>query len=581
MRQPPHIVLDFPGTDGRLQRRVFVAPARVVIAERPEDVQPALCVVNEAVSAGCHAVGYVSYEAAPAFDPAFRVRPGSSMPLLWFGVFGESGVAQLETEGGDFVLGTWRPDTREEEYSDEIDRIRAAIAAGETYQTNFTFRLRAPFSGDALALYEQLRIAHEQSFCAFLNLGRFRIVSLSPELFFRFADGELVARPMKGTRPRGRYPAEDAERAAELLASEKDRAENLMIVDLVRNDLGRIAVVGSVHVPSLFALERYPTVWQMTSTITARPTPGLSFADVFAALFPCGSVTGAPKIATMGMIADLERTPREVYCGAIGLLTPDEGAVFSVAIRTLVIDSERGEACYGVGGGVTWDSTSAGEYAEALVKAAVLSTPTPSFRLLETMRLQDGVLVRRRRHLQRIAESAGYFGFPHPREAVDRALDDAALAHVRGQWRVRLLVDRSGEVEVECAPLEALGEPPLAVAFAAEPVDSRDPFLFHKTTNRTEYERRRESRPDCFDLLLRNERGELTELSIGNLVIALDGELCTPPQACGLLAGVLRGELLERGVIRERVVRLADMPRNTGLWLVNSVREWVPIRLVD
>ncbi|HEX8695497.1 MAG TPA: aminodeoxychorismate synthase component I [Longimicrobium sp.] len=549
----------------------------VVRADSLGQVVPAMRAVEEAVAAGRHAAGFVAYEAAPAFDPALATRPPDPrLPLAWFAVYDRREEVDPEEEEpapGDFELGEWRVETGEDAYRANVGRIRELIAAGDTYQVNYTVRMRAPFGGSDLALYERLRRAQRSAFCAYLRFDETAVVSASPELFFRWEGGELELRPMKGTRPRGRWPAEDAALAAELVASPKERAENLMIVDLLRSDAGRVSEFGSVRVERLFEAERYETVHQLTSTIRSRTRPGATLADVFRALFPCGSVTGAPKVRTSQIIAEVEDAPRGVYTGAVGFASPGE-AVFSVAIRTVVVDLAAGVAELGVGSGITFDSDAAAEYRECLAKAAFTRRAPNDFRLLETLLWEPGAgFFLLDGHLARLAESAAYFGFRCDVEEARRRLHACASAAPALPHRVRLTLDRAGAVEVACEPLGAPDEP-VRVAVAGEPVDSREPLLYHKTTRREVYERAAASRPDCGDVLLVNERGELTESTIASLVVEMDGARWTPPLQSGLLPGVFRAELLRRGEVRERVLRPDDLARAYAVWLVNSVRRW-------
>jgi para-aminobenzoate synthetase/4-amino-4-deoxychorismate lyase len=339
---------------------------------------PLLTEVERACAAGDWAFGYVGYEAAAGFDPTLAVAPPSvaGPPLAWFGLCGApTAVPPVAAVPGSRRTVRWVPDWTAEEHARAVARVRGHIAAGDTYQLNLTDRLRAHVDGDLDALYADLALAQRGAYNAHLDLGRYVIASASPELFFEWTGDRLRTRPMKGTAVRGRTSAEDREQARRLRASAKEQAENLMIVDLLRNDLSRVAVVGSVEVPELFALERYPTVWQLASEVSARTPPGTGLVDVFRALFPCGSVTGAPKPRTMQLIRDIEGGPRGVYCGAIGLVAPRTAsfrARFSVAIRTAVVDRESGAGVYGSGGGITWDSDPAAEHAELLAKAAVL-----------------------------------------------------------------------------------------------------------------------------------------------------------------------------------------------------------------
>jgi para-aminobenzoate synthetase / 4-amino-4-deoxychorismate lyase len=601
--------LDFEG-----QRLRFGRPSRICVARALDEVIPALEVVAAAARGGQHAVGFVAYNAAPAFDRALQVRApassGAELPLLWFGIYEpnqvhlESGAttrarplhayraqdnvtAERDRDAADSGADCGTPaaalppltfDTGAEEHAAAVGSIRAAIAAGDVYQVNYTLRCTA----DAAALPAQLlrawRRGQGAGYFADIDLGRLRIVSLSPELFFSVRGREITTRPMKGTARRGRWPEEDDAAAARLAASEKDRAENLMIVDLMRNDLGRIARFGSVRVPRLFEVERYPTVHQMTSTITAQLREGIELPDILRALFPCGSVTGAPKVAAMRAIARLERTARGVYCGSIGHVEPGGNCTFNVAIRTLVSDAASGRLTYGVGGGITWDSNAASEYDEAHAKAEVIRRPRRAFALLETMVLEGGMYPHLAGHMARLTASAAYFGWRLDRRAIDAALATEATAE--GRWRVRLLVHEDGSVRIERTPLTVAASP-LRVRLVEGAVHSGDVFLYHKTTRREAYDAAR-ARAGAFDeALLTNERGELTELTTGNLVAELVPGLYTPPRASGLLCGVFREELLRSGTIVERVLRPADLGRAQRCWLVNAVRGWRPITSVE
>ncbi|MFL6228755.1 MAG: aminodeoxychorismate synthase component I [Pyrinomonadaceae bacterium] len=575
----PLSVFDFADERGQARRLCFAAPVKIIAAESVAGVSDALAQVEEAARAGYYAAGYVAYEAAPAFDPALVVRVGAKAPLVWFGIYTAPVPDPSPAPTRPFELTDWTPSADPEAYARNFAAAREAIARGDSYQINYTIRLRARFSGDDFALYEQLASRQQSAYCAYLNTGRFKILSASPELFFRWHDGRIVTRPMKGTARRGRWLEEDEAYASWLANSEKNRAENVMIVDLLRNDLGRIAETGSVRVRDLCTVERYPTVFQMVSEVEARTRARTTLGDVFAALFPCGSVTGAPKISTTRLIAALEDSPRGVYCGAVGIVSPGGGAVFNVAIRTVVIHSETGEAEYGVGGGITWDSVAEEEYDEALVKAALLTAAPREFELLETLRLEGGDYTLLARHLARLADSARYFDFDFSPEAARDALSDHAARHPYGAQRTRLLAARDGGLRVESEPLENPHAGPRPVALADTPVRRHDPLLCHKTTSREVYDSHRAQHPDAFDVLLWNEEGEVTEFTNGNLVAELCGERLTPARGCGLLAGTMRAELLERGEIREAMITRADLARATRMWFINSVRGWVGVYL--
>ena len=567
--------IDFPQEDGGRLACGFSHPLEILVAHRMDEVAGVVAAAGRQAQAGRWVVGFVAYEAAPAFDAAFEVRPAdAALPLALFAVYCEPDAGTDACGAGAFACGPWRMTTPTAQVDAGIAAVRRGIAAGDWYQVNLTTRLRADFAGDAGALFAALRAAQPGAYGARLDGGAWQLVSVSPELFFDWRpDGGLTTRPMKGTAPRHADAAADAAAAQALRASAKEQAENLMIVDLLRNDLARVAVTGTVSVPQMFAIEALASAWQMTSTVRCRTRPDVGLADVFRALFPCGSVTGAPKVAAMAAIAALEDEPRGAYCGAIGVLRPGGHATFSVAIRTVAIDGGRAEC--GVGSGIVFDSAADSEYAEWLVKRRFLLRATAGFQLIETYLLEAGKYWLRERHLERLRASAAHFGFACEPARIDAALDALAERQREGAWRVRLLLDRHGEARVEAFALEAMPAG-LRYALAAAPVDSGDEFLAHKTTQRAAYERHAPP-PDCFDTLLWNERGELTEFTRGNVVVDLGGRRVTPPLSCGLLPGVLRAELLARGDIVEAVVRVDDLPRASCIWFVNSVRGELPL----
>ncbi|NND03435.1 MAG: aminodeoxychorismate synthase component I [Acidimicrobiia bacterium] len=561
-----------------------------------DDVRAVIQAAEGAASEGYWAAGYVSYEAAPAFDDALQVRkraigdPYEELPLAWFGIYRDrlavDPLRRRESGPSGYGLSAWAPSVTEDEYRIAIEDIHEAIARGDTYQVNHTFRMRAAFSGDAAELYRDLIVAQRGEYGAFIDTGRFQILSASPERFFRLQGRHIDVRPMKGTARRGRWTGEDEALAAELQASEKNRAENVMIVDLLRNDLGRVAEFGSVNVEELFELERYETLWQLTSQIGADIGPDVDLPAVFDALFPSGSVTGAPKASTMNLIRNLESTPRGVYCGAIGFVAPeghDAGAHFNVAIRTVVIDREANMAEYGTGGGITWDSSHGSEYEEALLKARVLHSGKERFTLLETLRWEDGGYLLLDRHLDRLADSAEYFGFAYSEDAVRKALEsDAPSAE---SARVRLQLSRRGGLTVEAPEIDllpfvddptdlAFGLHQVHVTMAEAPVDSSDISLFHKTSRRDIYDRARSEAPGVDDVLLWNLLGNVTESTIANVALRFEDVWITPHLESGLLAGVYRAELLERGVLEEAPVPIADLERADEIALINSVRGW-------
>lgn len=578
-QQLPLLSFEFATSTGEIQPLTFTNPVQIMIANSEQEILPCLHKVQEAVEKGYYAAGFLTYEGAKAFDAAYKVKNGHKMPLLWFGIFEEPMQESLYSTGS-YHIENWEPTVTIDEYHAAIASIKQSIEKGDTFQANYTIRLHSKFHGDDLALFQKLKRAQSSNYCAYINTGEHSILSASPELFFHIENEEITTRPMKGTVLRGKTVLEDEENARWLYHSEKNRSENVMIVDLLRNDLGRIAEQGSVHVTKLFEIEHYPTVHQMTSTVKAKIRPNTSYVDIFKALFPCGSITGAPKISTMEIIADLESTPREIYCGAIGYFTPSGEAVFNVPIRTVVIDQQTGQATYGVGGGITWDSTAEGEYHEVLAKASFLEKEVPEeFQLLESILLDDGEYFLLTEHLHRLEQSAKYFGYPIDLISIQRSLNNFADEYKLGEFKVRLLLEKDGTITVEAQPIKKL-ETPILVTLADKPISKENPFLYHKTTHRKIYKEFQNRFSEVFDVLLWNEDGELTEFINGNLVVELDGILCTPPTQSGLLSGTFRETLIKKGKIIERTLTITDLENCTSIWFINSVRKWLPVQMV-
>jgi para-aminobenzoate synthetase/4-amino-4-deoxychorismate lyase len=568
-------------------------PVGVIEARRPSEVVGAIDAAGSAAARGLWAAGFVAYEAAPGLDPELSVHvraaddPLAELPLAWFALFEcKEDLPPLEpgrVDPSGSAGSPWRPSVDRATYDAAVERIRELIAAGHTYQVNHTIRLRAMIRGDERGFYRDLCLAQRGGYAAFLDLGRFRVLSASPELFFRIDGDRITTKPMKGTAPRGRWSAEDEEIAARLVASSKERAENAMIVDLLRNDLGRICRTGSVEVERMVEAERFETVWQLTSTIEGDLRPEITLLDTFRALFPSGSVTGAPKVRTTRIIADLEDSARGPYCGAIGYLAPpgsgEPRANFNVAIRTVVLDTQTRAAEYGVGGGITHDSSASGEYEEIVAKARVLTDARPAFELFESLGHEPAEGFRHLdEHLERLAASARYFGFRFELEAASAALKRAVI-EVTESSVVRLTLARHGALSTDVRDLLPAKEP-VRVALDNEPVDPSDLWLFHKTTRRAPYDRRRERRPDVDDVVLVNDRGEVTESTIANLAVRLDGVWVTPPIDAGLLPGTYRTVLLREDGLIERPVTVDELRGAGELALMSSVRGWRPAVLV-
>ncbi len=554
----------------------FREPHHIISATNLGDVHSALQEVERLVkSNNWHAAGFVSYEAAPAFDSALHVLDADDFPLLWFGLYSEPQMIQTSevfNNHGGLVNLDWTPSIERKSYNAAIEKIKNHIARGRTYQVNYTMRLNAEFNGSEWNFFQHLAQS-QNKYAAYIDTGRHVICSASPELFFKLDGDRIFSRPMKGTVKRGRTTTEDKELAEWLHNSVKNRAENVMIVDMIRNDLGRIAKIGSVQVPELFAIEKYPTLLQMTSTVQARTDASLD--DIFSALFPCASITGAPKVSTMNIIAELETTPRKVYTGSIGYFSPNRKAQFSVAIRTAIIDRETNKAEYGVGGGIVWDSTSADEYSEALLKARVLKNAPLDFSLLETLLWtpEDGYFLLKK-HIKRIQDSSDYFDFSISTESLTAALEKLS-AKFDAPQRVRILVNRVGETRLESKNFQ-ITESSFKASLAEKPINSGDVFLYHKTTNRNIYPAPVHG---MNDVLLYNEKNELTEFTIGNLVVEMDGDFFTPPVSSGILAGTFREYLLETSQVKERVIHKDEIKKCQKVFLINSVRKWVEVEV--
>jgi para-aminobenzoate synthetase/4-amino-4-deoxychorismate lyase len=541
-------------------RRVFSAPLAIIKAGSPAQVPGALAALEGALAQGHHVAGWLGYELGYALEPRLAGRAPSE-PLLQLGVFGPP-AAEAPAAMGRAYAGPLRPEWDEAAYGVRFARVKDYIAAGDIYQANLSFRARFAFAGQPRALYEQLRGQSGAAHCGFIDDGERQILSLSPELFFDLAgDGVLTVRPMKGTAPR--EGEDQAERKA-LADSQKDRAENLMIVDLIRNDLSRIAQAGSVEVSDLFKVETYPTLHTMVSTVTARKRKQVGAADILKALFPCGSVTGAPKIRAMEILRELEASPRGAYCGAIGHFAPDGTARFNVAIRTLTVRGGEGEL--GIGGGVVQDSRGPSEYAECLLKAQFFEAARPPLELIETLRHENG-FVRLAAHLARMENSARAFGLGFDRVAAREVLE-RTVAGRRGPLRVRLTLNEAGLHDATVHDLPA-NPPHWTYKVSQERTNSRDLFLRHKTSWRELYENE-VKRLGADEVIFVNERGEITEGARSNIFIKHGDVLLTPPLTAGVLDGRLRAELIASGKAREAILTQDDLKGE--VWFGNSLR---------
>jgi para-aminobenzoate synthetase / 4-amino-4-deoxychorismate lyase len=601
----PFILLDDARPEGASDARLYRAPVELVVARRPDEVAPALERIEALQREGRDLAGYIAYEAGLALEPRLmplaQARTGAAGPLVWFGAFdGYESIPAAEVPGwlaeraggGHGSIGPAEPQLSVGRYDRAFAALQDAIRAGDIYQANLTFPLAARWRGDPLALYAAIRPAAGAGYGGVVFDGAHWLLSFSPELFFALQDGAATVKPMKGTRPRGRTPGEDAALAAELAGSVKDRAENLMIVDLMRNDLSRVAEQGSVRVENAFAVESYPTVHQMVTTVRARLRPGLGAVDMIRALFPCGSITGAPKIRAMELIAAHERDARGAYCGAIGRIDAAGGkgtgdAAFNVAIRTLRLTPDGngsgnpgGRAVLGVGSAIVADSEALGEWRECLVKGGFVRESAADFDLLETMAFTpDEGIPLLELHLERIRASAAELGFVFDRHGVRNAIQ-ALCFEAERPAKLRLVTARGGAISLELQDMPPALPAPVTCAVVRLPVDSGDWRLRHKSSDRRFYE-------DALALakgagageaLLIRDDGLLTEGSFTSLFVPRGGKLLTPPVHLGLLPGVRRRALIEAGEAEEAELRLEDLA--DGFFIGNALRGLLPARLL-
>ena len=549
----------------------FDNPLAVLIATKAEEVRSVLDQVETATQQGYQCVGYVAYEAASALDTSLTVHP-STQPLAVFGIF--TSCQRLTTLPSNKPSAVWlRPVMSCEQYTSKIQAIKTLLAHGESYQVNLTHTLQGTYEGEPLDLFATLYDAQPTAYAAFLQLNDLAIASVSPELFFCLDGDQITTQPMKGTAPRAVNAEEDLANKHALESSEKDRSENIMIVDMIRNDLGRICQPGTITADNLFAIESLPTVWQQTSSVSGKTEA--RFSDILSTLFPCASITGAPKKRTMEIINALEDDARGVYTGCIGVLKPDRSMRFSVAIRTLVLDTDTRSASYGIGGGIVWDSAPLSEWQESLDKSKLLNGVSPM--LLETMKYdpRDGVVLLDR-HINRLIAAANTHAYPlNPTQAKELVQRFSATE----KRKLRLLADRSGRLSLESSDF-----PPIKAVFrlglADAPIQREDFRLRTKTTQRTLYDQNRGARLDIDDVILFNEDNEITETTIFNLYLKIQGVLYTPALPSGLLPGVYREHLLALGAAKERVLSVQDLSKAEGLYVSNAVRGLCPAILV-
>lgn len=558
------------------ERYTFTQPIKELKTRDLAEVADLLAQVESYQEQGYYVVGYVSYEAAPAFEEKLAVHKTSLLGeyLLYFTIHDkvETSPIPLTYEEVD-LPSNWQEVTSAEDYEKAISQIHHHLRQGDTYQVNYTVQLKQDLSANPFAIYNRMVVEQEAGYNAYVEHDEMAVISMSPELFFEQNDRELTTRPMKGTTKRGLIDDEDLKEAAWLEQDPKNRSENMMIVDLLRNDMNRISEVGSEHVERLCQVEQYSTVWQMTSTIKSQLRPDVDLVEIFRSLFPCGSITGAPKIATMEIIKNLEPQPRGVYCGTIGLLLPNGRRIFNVAIRTIQL--HKGQAIYGVGGGITWDSTWESEYREVHQKAAVLYRKQARFKLITTGRVSQKSLLFEDQHLERLTKASRYFAYPFDLEELRQKIEEECQACDSHQdYRLRISLSKSGEIELSRQILAPLSPSFCKAKLCLQEADLNQSFTYFKTTHRPHLSLGEQ------EIIYHNVAGELLETSIGNLVLKIAGKLYTPPTSLGILPGTYRQHLLERGQVEEKVLTLADLNQAETIYGCNAVRGLYELELI-
>ena len=550
------------------ERYIFTQPIKELKTRDLTEVTALLAQVESFQEQGYYVVGYVSYEAAPVFEEKLAVHSAPLLGeyLLYFTVHDSVDKSSIPLAYDEVDLPSdWQELTSAEEYEKAIAQIHHHLRQGDTYQVNYTVQLKQDLSANPFAIYNRIVVEQEAGYNAYVEHDEMAVISMSPELFFEQNDRELTTRPMKGTTQRGVTDQEDLEQASWLEQDSKNRSENMMIVDLLRNDMNRISEVGSEHVERLCQVEQYSTVWQMTSTIKSQLRENVDLVEIFRALFPCGSITGAPKIATMEIIKNLEPQPRGVYCGTIGLLLPNGRRIFNVAIRTIQL--YKGQAIYGVGGGITWDSTWESEYREVHQKAAVLYRKQARFQLITTGKISQKNLLFEEQHLERLRTASRYFAFPFDSEDLIQKIEkECQTCDANQEYRLRISLSKSGEIELIRQILEPLSPTFCHAQLCLQEANLQQAFTYFKTTYRP-YLNLGEQ-----EIIYYNKSGELLETSIGNLVLKISGKLYTPPIRLGILPGIYRQHLLETGQVEEKVLTLKDLVQAEAIYGCNAVR---------
>jgi len=577
---------------------IFINPVEVIACYKLRDLKPSLEKLQARLRQGLYISGFLSYEAGYAFEQALTGNPNYNFPLLWMGVFKKPFVfdhrknrfinghvplfSQTTINSENYKLKNLHLNTTNKQYLADLKKIKQYIAAGDTYQVNHTLKYKFDFKGSAFSFYQTLRNNQAVSYAAFIKSGEFNILSFSPELFFRQNKRHIYVRPMKGTAKRGISYDDDNKIKSWLGHDIKNRAENLMIVDLLRNDLGRVSTIGSVKTLKLFTVEKYNTLFQLTSTIKSTLQKKLSVFELFRSTFPSGSVTGAPKIQTMKIIRGLEKEERKIYTGSIGFMSPQQKSVFNVAIRTILLINGTGEM--GIGGGITYSSHNQAEFTECKLKARFLTQPP--FKLIETIRWskKEGFFLLGL-HLRRLKRSARFFGFSYNQALIKKHLKKLVLTlKAKYSYKIRLLLSENGEINIESSPLPPhSNKSPAKVILSKYRTKSTNTFLYHKSTNRTFYDKQYQKyqKLGYDDVLFCNEKGQITEGAISNIFIKKTDIFYTPPIKCGLLPGVFRQYFMQknRKKAKEKILRLEDLSTAQEIYLANSVRGFKKVKI--
>ena len=559
------------------ERYTFTHPIKELKTRKVAEVTALLAQVESYQEQGYYVVGYVSYEAAPAFEEKLAVHPAPLLGeyLLYFTVHDSVEKSSIPLTYDEVDMpSNWQEVTSKKEYEKAIAQIHHHLRQGDTYQVNYTVQLKQDLSANPFAIYNRMVVEQEAGYNAYVEHDEMAVISMSPELFFEQNDRELTTRPMKGTTKRGLTDQEDLNQAAWLEQDPKNRSENMMIVDLLRNDMNRLSEVGSEHVERLCQVEQYSTVWQMTSTIKSQVRSDVDLVDIFRSLFPCGSITGAPKIATMEIIKNLEPQARGVYCGTIGILLPNGRRIFNVAIRTIQL--YKGQAIYGVGGGITWDSTWESEYREVHQKAAVLYRKQVPFQLITTGKISQNHLLFKEEHIERLRKASRYFAYPfNPEYLRQRIVAECQTCHEEKDYRLKISISKSGDIDFYRQELILLSPAFCQAQLCLQETSLQTPFTYFKTTYRPHLTIGKQEK------IYHNEKGELLETSIGNLVLQIAGKLYTPPIELGVLPGIYRQHLLEIGQVEEKVLTLEELAQAEAIYGCNAVRSLYKLSLKE